>query len=164
MHLFPFWHTLAHVLIHQRKIHNDLWNEITKPTILYATVHFIRQDLPLAILVGNSFFYFLVHCKKNHTYFSERDNFSSRGLVRKETTRFRNVLLVLGKWTTIKFEHCLPGCHSMWGCTDYICILTYSSAVLLQCDKAGIFINRLRPVSNVVLLPCQTQLIELNST
>ena len=61
--------------------------------------------------------------------------------MRKETTRFRNVLLVLGKWTTIKFEHCLPGCHSMRGCTDYICILTYSSVVLLQCDKAGIFIN-----------------------
>ena len=86
-------------------------------------------------------FTFWYTAKKNHTYFSESDNFSSRGLVRKETTRFQNVLLVLGKWTTIKFKHCLPGCHSLRSCTDYICMLTYSSAVLLQCDKAGIFIN-----------------------
>ena len=52
--------------------------------------------------------------------------------MRKETTRFQNVLLVLGKWTTIKFKHCLPGCHSLRSCTDYICMLTYSSAVLLH--------------------------------
>ena len=34
LHWSPFQHTLAHVLIHQRKIDNDLWKKITKATIL----------------------------------------------------------------------------------------------------------------------------------
>ena len=42
LYLFPFQHTLAHILIHQRKIDKDLQNEIiTKATILYPTVHFV---------------------------------------------------------------------------------------------------------------------------
>ena len=41
LHLFPFQHILAHVLIHQRKIDKDLLNKITKTTILYPTVHFV---------------------------------------------------------------------------------------------------------------------------
>ena len=42
IYLFPFQHTLAHVLIHQRKIDKDLQNEIiTKAAILYPTVHFV---------------------------------------------------------------------------------------------------------------------------
>ena len=31
LHWFLFKHTLAHVLIHQRKIDNDLWKELQKP-------------------------------------------------------------------------------------------------------------------------------------
>ena len=42
LYLFLFQHTLAHVLIHQRKIDKDLQNEIiTKAAILYPTVHFV---------------------------------------------------------------------------------------------------------------------------
>ena len=40
---FCFIHTLAHVLIHQRKIDNDLRKEITKVAILYPTMHFVSS-------------------------------------------------------------------------------------------------------------------------
>ena len=43
LHLFPFQRTLAYVLIHQRKIDNDLLNKITKATILYPTAHFVSS-------------------------------------------------------------------------------------------------------------------------
>ena len=47
LYLFPFQHTLAHVLIHQRKIDKDLQNEIiTKAAILYPTVHFVSWVEP----------------------------------------------------------------------------------------------------------------------
>ena len=41
LHWFLFQHTLAHVSIHQRKIDNDLREEITKAAILYPTMHFV---------------------------------------------------------------------------------------------------------------------------
>ena len=40
---FLFQHTLAHVSIHQRKIDNDLREEITKAAILYPTMHFVSS-------------------------------------------------------------------------------------------------------------------------
>ena len=43
LHWFLFQHTLAHVLIHQRKIDNDLRKEITKAGILYPTMHFVSS-------------------------------------------------------------------------------------------------------------------------
>ena len=44
LYLFPFQHTLAHVLIHQRKIDKDLQNEIiTKAAILYPTVRVLNR-------------------------------------------------------------------------------------------------------------------------
>ena len=43
LHWFLFQHTLAHVLIHQRKIDNDLRKEITKASILYPTMHFVSS-------------------------------------------------------------------------------------------------------------------------
>ena len=47
LYLFPFQHTLAHVLIHQRKIDKDLQNQIiTKAAILYPTVHFVSWVEP----------------------------------------------------------------------------------------------------------------------
>ena len=88
-------HTLAHVLIHQRKIDTDLRNEITKAAILYPqwisivssrTQTFIRKEnpqhsftcsflkrLPLAILrLFQGFYHFLVrYKKKNFMHFSE---------------------------------------------------------------------------------------------
>ena len=42
LYLFPFQHTLAHVLIHQRKIDKDLQNQIiTKAAILYPNAQCI---------------------------------------------------------------------------------------------------------------------------
>ena len=47
LYLFPFQHSLAHVLIHQRKMDKDLQNEIiTKAAILYPTVHFVSWVEP----------------------------------------------------------------------------------------------------------------------
>ena len=43
LHWFPFQHTLAHVLIHQRKIDNNLRKEITKAAILYPTMYFVSS-------------------------------------------------------------------------------------------------------------------------
>ena len=43
LHWFLFQHTLAHVSIHQRKIDNDLREEITKAAILYPTMHFVSS-------------------------------------------------------------------------------------------------------------------------
>ena len=43
LHWFLFQHTLAHVSIHQRKIDNDLREEITKAAILYLTMHFVSS-------------------------------------------------------------------------------------------------------------------------
>ena len=47
-----FQHTLAHVLIHQRKIHH-LPNEITKAAMLYATVHFVSNRTQTSIQQEN---------------------------------------------------------------------------------------------------------------
>ena len=95
LHLFPLQHTLAHVLIHQRKTDKDLWNEITKATILYPTVHFVSwveprllfstysfhflKGLTLAILClfQGPFSAFWYHTKKiTCMYFSESNNFT----------------------------------------------------------------------------------------
>ena len=43
LHWFPFQHTLAHVLIHQRKIDNNLRKEIKKAAILYPTMYFVSS-------------------------------------------------------------------------------------------------------------------------
>ena len=53
LHWFLFKHTLAHVLIHQRKIDNDLRKEITKAAIVYPTMHFVSSRTQIFIQQEN---------------------------------------------------------------------------------------------------------------
>ena len=69
LHLFPFQRTLAYVLIHQRKIDNDLLNKITKATILYPTVHFVSSRIQTFIQQENSVILAFERDKNPHQVF-----------------------------------------------------------------------------------------------
>ena len=112
LHLFPFQHTLAHVLIHQRKIDKDLWNEITKATILYPTVYFVSwveprllfSIFPVHFLKGLSLAILCLFQGPFSTFWDD---------TKKITCISQRVITLLvqrtsgeDKWTTVKFEHC----------------------------------------------------------
>lgn len=123
-------HTLAHVLIHQRKIDTDLQTKLQKPpscipqwiSIVSSrtqtfnlkenaqhsfTCSFLKR-LRVAILrLFQCFYYFLVLYQKNYVFLREWYVYSSRGPVGMKTFRCQIFFLVLDEWTTVKFEHWL---------------------------------------------------------
>ena len=138
LHLFPFWHNLAHVLIHQKKIDTDLRNEKPPSCIQQCILFQVEPRLSFGKRMPSTFCLFVFETfafgnsslicfkvfssywydtKKLHVFLTEWLLFLSRGLVGQKNTHFQNFLLVLDEWMTVKFEHWMRWLYmSISGC------------------------------------------------